>query len=216
MSLRAMVGLSVIAAAALAMAAAADTPSKDPAAGGEAKTFTIPLQKGDYVFVGLDTGNKGKTEREKGVQFLQRARIDPETQAAAWELQITFQPPKDDQGAKTFEGTVAWRYGDTSGVLRERISGDWHSVVPADKEVKAIPIEKDDASKEVGVEGLTYYRIPFAEVDGEKHGLVVAITQDKDLFAKAITVPKKFILFNWKNNWVTLKEALVVPAPRVP
>ena len=198
--------VGVLLVTALVTGAVAATSPNISAPGDEAKVFTFALKKGEYIFIGPETGTKGKEESEKGVDSIAQLRIDPNTMAAAWEVQITLQPSVDEKGGKTWKWALALRYSDNDGVMQDKMTRNGPFSVAAGKKVEALEIVMIDATKEVGVEGLVYFKIPYAEVDGEKNFLIVAIAKNPGAFAKAIPIPKKYIHWDWNKGWGTYKE----------
>jgi len=184
------------------MASAGPAPGPtQPAPQSQAKVFHFLLQKGQYTFIGRETGTKGKGEMDQGVDPIARLRILPNTKSATWELRVTVQPVVDKNGENVWKWEVVWRYGAPDGSMHPRFTSTWQDTIPRDKKAEAVPIEMVDASKEKGVEGLQLYKFPYAKVDDETYYVIIAIADKTDLFPKAISVPKKYIIWNWGGNW---------------
>ena len=191
---------------ACAGAATCGTPDDKGAsgAGSEAKVFSFALQKGQYIFIGRETGAKGKGELDQGVDSIGRLHILPDT-TSTWDLRVTVQPAAGENEEKVWKWEAVWRASDPDGTMHPRTSQTWQDTIPRDKKVEAVPIEKVDASKETGVDGLQFYKIPYAKVDDETHYLIIAIASNEDLFPKAISIPKKYFTWTWHGNWPSYK-----------
>jgi hypothetical protein len=182
----------------------AKTGAAAPKAAGEKGVFDFPLQRGQYIFIGYETGVKDKSKDDLGVEPISRNHILDKAVPEKWDMRIAVEPAPDEKGEKVWKTVMAWRASDADGSMYQRVALTWMLKVPAGKKVEQLPIEKVDASKEKGIDGLQFYKIPYAKVEDEVHYVLVAIGNKEDLFPKAITIPKKYPIFSW-SNWLELK-----------
>jgi hypothetical protein len=175
-----------------------------PKAAGEKGVFDFPLQRGQYIFIGYETGVKDKSKDELGVEPISRDHILDKAVPEKWDMQIAVEPAPDEKGEKVWKIAMVWRANDADGVMCQRVALTWMLKVPAGKKVELLPIEKVDVSKEKGIDGLQFYKISYAKVEDEVHYVLVAIGDKKDLFPKVIAIPKKYPIFSW-SNWNELK-----------
>lgn len=65
-------------------------------------------------------------------------------------------------------------------------------------------VEKIDISKETAIEGFSSFKLPYAQVDGESHFLVVAFGGNVEPFKKTMAISKTYIMYiNW-DNWLEI------------
>jgi hypothetical protein len=168
------------------------------------RVFDSPLQRGQYVFIGEDNGIKSKNVMENSVGPLGAIRIDPEAVSEKWVLQIAAQPSTGAKGEKIWNWDAAFLANDQDGSMHQRAVFRLRSTVSGDKKLETVKIEKVDASKEAGVEGLQLYKIPYAKVGGETYYIIVTIANQEELFPKAITLSGNYSTYSW-HNWLQLK-----------
>lgn len=164
------------------------------------KSFTFHLQRGQYVFLGLEPGTKVQNESDRGIWHPKKVYIDPASKSEKWDLEIVLSAPEvGNDGSKVWKWKAVWCKADSRGVMREQSSQQWQIEAEAKQKVEDVSVEKVDVSKEKGIDGLEFYKIPMTKIDGETYSVVVAIGDKKELFPKAITVAKRFILFDWET-----------------
>ena len=193
-----------------AQAAASAVPEKkEPAF--EPKVLTLPIQKGQYVFVGSCLGpQQGGSGPGPEIMPAGRFHISAEAASDAWDIQITFEKTTNEDSEKVWNWKAVIRAKAPDGSMKQQepCAEGWDMTRFYDKPVQEVPIAMADASKETGIEGLQFYKIPYVKVrvGGEVHYVVIATGKTMELFPKAITIPKPgFSDWNWKENWRELK-----------
>jgi hypothetical protein len=171
---------------------------------GEKAVFDFPIQRGQYIFIGHEAGAKDKDDYDMGVNPISMDHILDKAVPEKWDMQIAVEPATDEKGEKVWKSEIVWRASDADGSMHQRLLLKWVFKVPDGKKVELLPIERVDATKEKGIDGLQFYKIPYAKVEGEVYYILVAIGNREDLFPKAITIAKKYFMFSW-SHWATLE-----------
>lgn len=204
-----------------AMAAASAIPEKKEV--GEPRVLTLAIPKGQYLFVGSYRGPTGGGEPGPVIRPEGQFHVSADAGSDGWDIQMTFEKAVTEDAEKVWKWKAVVRAKAPDGSMQQRGACAEKDIVRRFyKPVREVPIEIVDASKEKGIEGLSFYKIPYANVAGETRYVVVAMSNNVDLFAKAITVPEGMSnpveLFaqaptvpegptgwNWKKGWLELK-----------
>lgn len=168
------------------------------------KTFNILLQRGQYVFIGYDTGKKGKQEIEQGTRPLKKVQIDPNS-TSQWDMCLKYEPRTNDDGNKVWNWSCTWkRHVKTTHRVTSLIC-DMPLPIPENGKIESVEMPTIELLADVEINGIMVLKIPYAKVDGETNYLVVCIGDNKESFKEKISIAKSFLLFEWDKRWQNLK-----------
>lgn len=185
-------------------AAVAVPEKKEPAF--DPRVLTLPIQKGQYVFVGAYTGSHGGTQPGRDIRPSGRFHVSADAGSDEWEVRITMEKITTDDAEKVWKWEAAIRALAPYGFMQQREAcADEDMIDHHEKPVQEVLIEKVDASREAGVQGLQFYKIPYVKVQGEVRYVVIATSSNMDLFPKAVAIPTWVDDWNWKEEWRELK-----------
>lgn len=172
-----------------------------PAAAGEVQAesanqakMSLPLEKGQYFFIGSFKGNKGKHELRHGIVPIIFNRIAPESEQSGWQLR--FESTGDTSKLMwSFDVDIAFQA--SSNAMMNRLELRWTDAVPEGAVgVRILPMEKRGVGDD-GKPSFRLYQIPYVAVDGETRYVLIAIGDDIEAFRAAIKIPKSYFMWNW-------------------
>ena len=164
---------------------------------GASYDANIPLAAGDYLFLGTRAGPESKVNAEDlGTTPMNYLQLDPATKRP-WDLRFVVYPPKGIVDGKwTWRIEEVFRTTDPTGAMYDHITMRYDVSAPGGAKVENLEIRRISVQRN---DGLDMDVIPYALVDGEMRYFVVAKGKSFEPFAKAITIPKSFILWRWSN-----------------
>jgi hypothetical protein len=170
--------------------------------GGEkGKTVHFSLDRGQCLFLGLDTGAQNKRPSEAGLIPLLYAMVRPATTEDRWDFDLTIWESTDKTGKKCWRIRPNLRSSGPAGDNVGHYDTTWQEIPLRQAGVTSTRIEKRDISKGSGIEGLQLWEIPYGEAEGEVHKLIVGIASDRALLEKGIAVSSAYTMFNWNKPW---------------
>jgi hypothetical protein len=163
------------------------------------KVFHYSLKRGDYFFVGLNNGVKGKDPLEVGTRPLIYGQVRATTKAQEWNLDVTIWEKKGDKGETGWRVKLFLRCTDGKDIDVERFDGTWQEWPLRQVDVASVPMNESDLSKASGVDDIQLVEIPYGKADGETHSAVVGIADDSSKLERAIAIPTTRFMFKWAN-----------------
>jgi len=186
---------------------------KDANKGSEnAEVGKFDLALGDYVFIGLDTGSKGKDPLEIRTIPLEADRVRPDAVEGKWTLKISVWPDKTTRNEQQWKIRVVLE-GQTKDGAFPFIDRTYRDMPENQKATSPALIRLLDRTKDTAIDGLRVFKVPYAMVDGEEHNLVFAIGNKPELFPKAIQVPRTYIMYTKWDNWERVPISMPTTAP---
>lgn len=205
-----LIAFATVGSACFAAQANAPTPeSGAKVLGRDRVVLSMKVERGDYIVIVRNTGVEGKDpKREVGFIPFRKAHIRKDNNTDNWVLQLAVGsvpesiagPGKQAAWSDTYFTTD--RYGK---VFRRYHFAQWVERQPDSpgNEIKPL-LAFEDLSASTGIAGLRVYKIPYAEVKGETHFFLVAVSKDHTVFRKVINIAKTYFMFDWNDNWTEL------------
>jgi hypothetical protein len=193
----------------LRIAPAADTtmPAEPNSESDAAPTkIEFAIARGDYVFLGIDTGTKDKHKEDLGIIPIGKFRVAGDAASDAWRLEIHAKKAistqnRGDAAGWLFRSVLFTKYPD--GHPKRSIGYHWGDPVNPGVEAEDLPLKATGDSSGNSRNSFRLVYLPFAKANGEVHRLVIAIGPEIPAFQDAIVIPKTYFLFSWDaKDWL--------------
>ena len=189
-------------------APAETAPAKQVPALENTKEFDFPIQRGEYLFMGQESGRKGKSKYDLGTIPLVEIHVAPDAVSQQWNLHVAVQ--RSDNG----DGTSGWLFGarvecgQGENPRKTQLKIRYQDASTTKQKVEMVSFEKVDASKDAGIKGFQIYRLPYGKIDGELRYLLVCIAKTTEPFKRSITIPQNYIFFKWdvEDRWIKVTD----------
>jgi hypothetical protein len=162
----------------------------DGAEGG--KTFRHTVRRGQYVVVGLDTGEKGKDAATRGTIPLIYYHIRENAGAEEWKVEVTAWESRAAGEEGVADGAACWRVRVVlAGVSAVDVpdgvfDGTFRDLPPRPADVSTGPLTEAEVALSPRVAGARVYRAAYGRADGESHAVVVGVADSAEGLGRAV------------------------------
>jgi hypothetical protein len=167
---------------------------------GGVQTFDFPINKGQFIFVGKEMGTNVKNEAEQGTVPIARWHVLSGAATEKWNLRISIATVVGPSGERVLKFGAALQTTRVDGSPVDRIRMSWHDEFAAGDIADLTPVQAVDVSKGTGIDEFQLYNISYAKIGDGTRYVIVAIANSGESFSKAISIPKRYVLFDW-SQW---------------
>jgi hypothetical protein len=167
----------------------------------EQARLDVTLQKGDFVFIGMEDGVKNKSEIDAGVEpVVKLAFVDASREAElTLRIHVDLRPVGTDKEpwlmrAEALRGDAAKGDHLFKTTWKDSVKPDETGAAPAVAKLKP-ELKKED----VDAAGVSFWRIPYATVRGDTRCVLIVKARSLEEIKKLVRIPKTCVSFKWER-----------------